>query len=40
MKNTLSATAHAREQTDDEIVQAMNQYTNALHKGLQAANKR
>eukprot|EP00747_Dinoflagellata_sp_TGD_P163058 gnl/TRDRNA2_/TRDRNA2_181351_c0_seq1.p1 gnl/TRDRNA2_/TRDRNA2_181351_c0~~gnl/TRDRNA2_/TRDRNA2_181351_c0_seq1.p1 ORF type:complete len:338 (+),score=80.84 gnl/TRDRNA2_/TRDRNA2_181351_c0_seq1:54-1016(+) len=40
MKNTLAVTAQAREQTDDEMVQAMNQYTNALQKGLHAANKR
>lgn len=38
MKNTLAVTAQARESTDDEIVQAMNQYTNALQKGLHAAN--
>jgi len=40
MKNSLSITAQAREQTDDEIVQAMNQYTNALQKGLHSANNR
>jgi len=40
MKNTLAVAAHAREQTDDEIVQAMNQYTNALQKGLHTANTR
>mmetsp|Transcript_140577 Transcript_140577/g.449365 ORF Transcript_140577/g.449365 Transcript_140577/m.449365 type:complete len:294 (-) Transcript_140577:175-1056(-) len=40
MKNTLSVSAQTREQTDDEIVQAMNQYTNALQKGLHAANNR
>jgi len=38
MKNTLVVTAQARSQTDDEIVQAMTQYTHALQKGLQAAN--
>jgi len=38
MKNTLAVTAQARVQTDDEIVQAMTQYTHALQKGLQAAN--
>lgn len=38
MKNTLVQTTHARTQTDDEIVQAMTQYTHALQKGLQAAN--
>jgi len=38
MKNTLAISAQAREQTDDEIVQAMSQYTNALQKGLHAAN--
>jgi len=40
LKNSLSLAAQAREQTDDEIVQAINQYTNALHKGLRAANAR
>jgi len=40
MKNTLAVAAQAREQTDDEIVQAMNQYTNALQKGLHTANSR
>lgn len=40
MKNTLAVSAQAREQTDDEIVQAMNQYTNALQKGLNTANQR
>jgi len=40
LKNSLSLAAQAREQTDDEIVQAINQYTNALHKGLRAANTR
>jgi len=40
MKNTLVMSAQTREQTDDEIVQAMNQYTNALQKGLHAANNR
>merc|ERR1712222_256262 len=39
MKNTLAVSAEAREQTDDEIVQAMNQYTNALQKGLHSANR-
>jgi len=39
MKNTLAVSAQAREQTDDEIVQAMNQYTNALQKGLHSANR-
>jgi hypothetical protein len=38
MKNTLVMTTQARSQTDDEIVQAMTQYTHALQKGLQAAN--
>lgn len=38
MKNNLVLTAQARHQTDDEIVQAMTQYTHALQKGLQAAN--
>eukprot|EP00427_Karlodinium_veneficum_P024534 CAMPEP_0169099894 /NCGR_PEP_ID=MMETSP1015-20121227/20797_1 /TAXON_ID=342587 /ORGANISM="Karlodinium micrum, Strain CCMP2283" /LENGTH=287 /DNA_ID=CAMNT_0009160799 /DNA_START=80 /DNA_END=944 /DNA_ORIENTATION=+ len=37
MKNTLQVTAQARAQTDDEIVQAMTQYSHALQKGLQAA---
>lgn len=40
MKNTLTISSTARQQTDDEIVQAMNQYTNALQKGLHAANNR
>uniref|UniRef100_A0A7S4Q1Y8 SF-assemblin n=1 Tax=Alexandrium monilatum TaxID=311494 RepID=A0A7S4Q1Y8_9DINO len=40
MKNTLAISAQARESTDDEIVQAMNQYTNALQKGLHSANSR
>jgi len=40
MKNTLAISAQTREQTDDEIVQAMNQYTNALQKGLHSANNR
>eukprot|EP00929_Paragymnodinium_shiwhaense_P100728 TRINITY_DN6326_c0_g1_i1.p1 TRINITY_DN6326_c0_g1~~TRINITY_DN6326_c0_g1_i1.p1 ORF type:complete len:298 (-),score=105.61 TRINITY_DN6326_c0_g1_i1:165-1058(-) len=40
MKNTLSLAAQSREQTDNEIVQAMNQYTNALQKGLHSANNR
>merc|ERR1712118_296533 len=40
LKNSLSLAAQAREQTDDEIVQAINQYTNALHKGLRSANAR
>jgi len=39
MKNTLVTSGQAREQTDDEIVQAMTQYTHALQKGLQAANQ-
>lgn len=38
MKNTLVLTMQARSQTDDEIVQAMTQYTHALQKGLKAAN--
>lgn len=38
MKNTLAGTTQARTQTDDEIVQAMTQYTHALQKGLQSAN--
>eukprot|EP00930_Biecheleria_cincta_P074246 TRINITY_DN61446_c0_g1_i1.p1 TRINITY_DN61446_c0_g1~~TRINITY_DN61446_c0_g1_i1.p1 ORF type:complete len:301 (+),score=71.51 TRINITY_DN61446_c0_g1_i1:214-1116(+) len=38
MKNTLAAAHQAREQTDDEIVAAMNQYTHALQKGLAKAN--
>lgn len=38
MKNILAISRQAREQTDDEIVQAMSQYTNALQKGLHAAN--
>lgn len=38
MKKTLVVAAQARSQTDDEIVQAMTQYTHALQKGLQAAN--
>jgi len=38
MKNTLVVTGQARSQTDDEIVQAMSQYTHALQKGLKAAN--
>lgn len=40
MKNTLGVSGQTREQTDDEIVQAMNQYTNALQKGLHSANNR
>lgn len=40
MKNTLAVSGQAREQTDDEIVQAMNQYTNALQRGLHSANNR
>lgn len=40
MKNTLAVSAQSREQTDDEIVQAMNQYTSALQKGLHSANVR
>jgi len=40
MKNTLTISSIARHQTDDEIVQAMNQYTNALQKGLHSANNR
>eukprot|EP00442_Polarella_glacialis_P005068 CAMPEP_0115164774 /NCGR_PEP_ID=MMETSP0227-20121206/73217_1 /TAXON_ID=89957 /ORGANISM="Polarella glacialis, Strain CCMP 1383" /LENGTH=298 /DNA_ID=CAMNT_0002577159 /DNA_START=81 /DNA_END=978 /DNA_ORIENTATION=- len=40
MKNTLGQSCQARETTDDEIVQAMNQYTNALAKGLVTANTR
>mmetsp|Transcript_7793 Transcript_7793/g.17010 ORF Transcript_7793/g.17010 Transcript_7793/m.17010 type:complete len:291 (+) Transcript_7793:63-935(+) len=40
MKNSLTVSAQTREQTDDEIVQAMNQYTNALQKGLHSANCR
>lgn len=40
MKNTLTISSTARQQTDDEIVQAMNQYTNALQKGLHSANNR
>lgn len=40
MKNTLAISSQAREQTDDEIVQAMTQYTNALQKGLHSANSR
>lgn len=39
MKNTLVTTAQARAQTDDEVVQAMTQYTAALQKGLQAASQ-
>lgn len=38
MKNTLVTAAQSRAQTDDEVVQAMTQYTHALQKGLQAAN--
>jgi len=30
--------ARCREQTDDEVVQAINRYTGALHKNLRAAN--
>lgn len=40
LKNGLSLGTQARERTDDEIVQAINQYTNALHKGLRSANYR
>jgi len=40
LKQTLMAEAQAREQTDDEIVEAMNNYTNALQKSLHAANRR
>jgi len=40
MKNTLAVSGQAREQTDDEIVEAMKQYTNALQKGLHAANNK
>lgn len=40
MKNTLTLSAKAREQTDEEIVQAMNQYVHVLQKGLQTANNR
>lgn len=38
MKNTLAVSTQAREQTDDEIVLALTQYTNALQKGLHSAN--
>jgi len=40
LKNTLAMASQGREQTDDEIVQAINQYTNALQKGLESANHR
>mmetsp|Transcript_97538 Transcript_97538/g.260301 ORF Transcript_97538/g.260301 Transcript_97538/m.260301 type:complete len:262 (+) Transcript_97538:224-1009(+) len=40
LKNGLALASQAREQTDDEIVQALNQYTNALQKGLRQANMR
>jgi len=40
LKNGLNLATQAREQTDDEIVQAINQYTNALQKGLRSANYR
>jgi len=40
MKNTLAVSAQARSQTDDEIVEAMKQYTNALQKGLHQSNNR
>lgn len=40
MKKTLATAQQARETTDNEIVQAMNQYTNALQKGLHSANNR
>lgn len=38
MKNTLTVCAQAREQTDDEIVQALTRYTDALQHGLRSAN--
>jgi hypothetical protein len=40
MKNTLAISAQARDQTDNEIIQAMSQYTHALQKGLHSANNR
>eukprot|EP00931_Biecheleriopsis_adriatica_P004273 TRINITY_DN105972_c0_g1_i1.p1 TRINITY_DN105972_c0_g1~~TRINITY_DN105972_c0_g1_i1.p1 ORF type:complete len:317 (-),score=85.59 TRINITY_DN105972_c0_g1_i1:91-993(-) len=40
MKNMLASLSQSRENTDDEIVLAMNQYTSALGKALQAANNR
>lgn len=40
MKASLAVAAQSREQTDDEIVEAMAKYTNALQKGLHAANHR
>jgi len=40
MKSTLALASQKRETTDNEIVQAMNQYTNALQKGLHSANNR
>jgi len=40
LKSILTMASQAREQTDDEIVKAINEYTNALQKGLQTANHR
>eukprot|EP00920_Eleutheroschizon_duboscqi_P034502 GHVT01082751.1.p1 GENE.GHVT01082751.1~~GHVT01082751.1.p1 ORF type:complete len:257 (+),score=19.72 GHVT01082751.1:847-1617(+) len=40
LKNGLSLSTLSRERSDDEIVQAINQYTSALQKGLQTASLR
>ncbi|XP_026191050.1 SF-assemblin [Cyclospora cayetanensis] len=38
LKNGLALATQAREQSDDEIIQAINQYTTALQKGLRTIN--
>eukprot|EP00921_Rhytidocystis_pertsovi_P012444 GHVQ01020242.1.p1 GENE.GHVQ01020242.1~~GHVQ01020242.1.p1 ORF type:complete len:271 (+),score=49.45 GHVQ01020242.1:319-1131(+) len=40
LKNGLALATQAREQSDDEIVQALHQYTSALQKGLRFTNLR
>eukprot|EP00742_Colponemidia_sp_Colp-10_P014550 GILJ01016536.1.p1 GENE.GILJ01016536.1~~GILJ01016536.1.p1 ORF type:complete len:299 (-),score=58.89 GILJ01016536.1:143-1039(-) len=40
LKNNLLAEAHSRTCGDDEIVQALNHYTNALQQGLRSVNVR
>ncbi|KOB87033.1 hypothetical protein PFDG_02667 [Plasmodium falciparum Dd2] len=37
IKDALNLTVKAREQSDDDIIQAMNKYTSVLQKALQSA---
>lgn len=40
LRSALKLASQARDQSDDEIIAAVNAYTNALQKGLRSANMR